>query len=176
MDYYDIADKIFNAKKDSLELPMGHVVRVNYYIDNKAAEIEEHEDGWHSQAERDGDCLTIFESGKVDDLRDWWYSGGGSESKEVDLAMSHKKSTEISTEQQEKIRGTVNDFLKNNKWIDSYDDIGSAEKESIFNDVVGDDFDCALKSAYIDVVLTEDLNGDTDRAIEILRSAGIIVG
>lgn len=175
MDYYDVADKIFNAKKDSLDLPAGHVVRVNYYINNNEAEIEEHEDGWHSQAERDGGCLTIFESGKVDDLRDWWYSSGGSESKEVDLAMSHKKSAELSAEQQEKIRGAVNDFLKNNKWIDSYDDIGSAEKESIFNDVVGDDFDCALKSAYIDVVLTEDLNGDTDRAIEILRSAGIIV-
>lgn len=41
MDYYDIADKIFNAKKDSLDLPTGHVVRVNYYIDNKAVFVDE---------------------------------------------------------------------------------------------------------------------------------------
>ena len=175
MNYYDIADKIFNAKKDSFDLPNGYVVRVNYYINNNEAEIEEHEDGWYSQAERDGDCLTIFESRKIDDLRDWWYSGGGRESKEVDLAMAHEKSVELSAEQQEKIRVAVNDFLKINKWFDGYSDIGNAEKESIFNDVVGDDFDRALKSAFIDIVLPEDLNSDTAHAVEILHAAGIVI-
>ena len=89
--------------------------------------------------------------------------------------MAHEKSVELSAEQQEKIRVAVNDFLKINKWFDGYSDIGNAEKESIFNDVVGDDFDRALKSAYIDIVLPEDLNSDTAHAVEILHAVGIVI-